>query len=883
VARFSVALSTALLALGCLQPTANTVSGRVAEGRPSALKTLPTIPQAEGYRLPDGVRPLSYDLSLHVDPREQHFSGRVRITAAVDEPTRHVILHARGLTTTSLTVDGKAADGVKRVRTRGEDPDELVVIAHQELAPGEHVIEIDYTAKFGSLRGLYNGKSGDQPWAFTQFEPLDARSAFPCFDEPRFKTPFTLRVLTPERFSVVSNTPLASRRRIGEQRLWEFESTPALPTYVVALGIGEFQALEHSGRGLPIRALTLPGQKGRGSAALAAVTAPLDDLESYTGLPYPYAKLDIAAVPALSPAAMENPGLITFDESLMLLEADAAPALFARMEFVMAHELAHQWFGNLVTMEWWNDLWLNESFADWMALKVLKARKPNVPWNTLVFAKSRLMSLDAQGSVEPVRAPVNTPSAVQDAQDLRQFKGVQLLTMLESYLGPEAFQAGVRSYLRAHAGSSADAASFFSELSSASGRDVASIGKSFFEQPGVPLVSVDWSCQGGKATVHLEQSTKGTTRHFDVPVCLRAEGEKALTCTLLRDRAQELTLQRCPRWVVPNAADAGYYRYALPLPKLRQLAKQELDEAERTALIVNSWALAREAELLAPSDVLELLTDLDLRRETSPLVLRELVTVLTSARDSVVSEEALPDFAHYVARLLGPAMERLAEPTSGEPAREHAARVAVMTGLLELADLVPAPALAERWTTSWLESSSRLDAFDAALALRISARSGGVATTELARRKLGQADASASHFPFVAMLGAPADSNELRATLDAYLQGELDAKYFYWLTWGAARHAHTRRTMTSWAMDNFAALARRVPRHATLSVLAGLTCDAADEGRWKKLWDEHLSHAKAARQRLEQELIESRVCARLRERGRRDVSAWLARSRTAPP
>jgi hypothetical protein len=269
---------------------------------------------------------------------------------------------------------------------------------------------------------------------------------------------------------------------------------------------------------------------------------------------------------------------------------------------------------------------------------------------------------------------------------------------------------------------------------------------------------------------------------------------------------------------------------------------------------------------------------MDLRQELSPLVLKALIAVLTSARDSVVTDDTQPAFARYVAELLAPVVTALGEPASAESVWRHEARMTVMAGLLDLAGAVTAAALAERWTASWLESASRLELDDALLVLRISARSAGVVTPELIRRRLSQQKGFAESFPLVAALGAPVDSNELLRTLDDYLEGRLDAHTLPWLSYGAARQLHTRKTIADWALKNFPALVRRVPRHESLVELVGFSCDDDELAEWRKLWTEHLGRS-AALVQFEKQLVASRDCALFRQQKSQNFAEWLARRR----
>lgn len=885
--RVALLVGAAASSLGCLLAKPTSSSAPIAELAPAEHPHVsPAIPAATGFRLPDNVKPLSYDLALDLDPRHRGFTGRVRIRVSIAARTNHVVLHSRELAIASATIDGKRVHAVERVMREGEQADELVLVAPSELEAGEHLIDIRYRGDYGDLVGLYRGERDGKAWAVTQFEPDDARGAFPCFDEPRYTTPFRVLVGAPTGFTVASNAPLLRQHESDNGLLWEFSWTKPLPTYLIGVAVAEFEVVERRGA-VPLRMLTLPGQSAKAAAALDAAASAIEGIASYTGAAFPYPKLDVVAAPALWPAAMENAGLVTFYEPRVLMGPDAAPFARARMEFVMAHELAHHWFGNLVTIAWWNDSWLKESFADWMALKVLRERQPEVPWGAITTQKFGLMSFDALGLLAPIRAPVTTPSAVKQGRYLREAKGVFVLDMLETELGAAAFQSATRDYLRRHSHSSAAADDFFAALSAAGGADATRVARSFVESTGVPLVAVDWACQGNTATVHLMQSNLPSRKDGSViPVCLGYEGAEKPSCTLLDEPEEFVTLPRCPRWIEPNAGDVGYYLYTLPVPKLRALAQQGgLSEQERTALLGNSWVLAQRAGLLEPRDLLELFGEMDLRHETSPLVLRELLAVLNAVRNTFVSEATQAVFARHVAGLLMPLATELGEPSDAEPPSRRLARQIVTMALLDHADTVTGSAYAERQIASWVKSSGSLERDEAALALRIAARSGSTFNDEALRKRLSEAKTYDEGAPLVAALGASSDPKSLQTTFDHYLDEKIGSRYFGWLLWGAAHTLQSRRIVADWTRKNFEKLISVVPNDATLSEVVAFTCDAAALDEWTRLWNQHLRKDHDAFAAFEKAMVQARACADLRQRKSQGVSQWLQgqSTRQTPP
>ena len=367
-------------------------------------------------KLPEGVRPTSYRLSLEVTPESDTFSGSTMVTVELDAPSDEIWMHGERLEVSSVY----ATHATTRIKGSWEQitPDGVArVILREALPAGRSTLHFEYTAPFDTpLRGLYRVTTGGHTYAFTQFESISARLAFPCFDEPRFKTPFELTLTVPGEQFAASNTPVDRAIPLpdGRQRI-SFLPTPPLPTYLVAMAVGPFDVV--TGATIPPgpeRRVPIPlrglATKGRGALlklALDHTAKYVEALERYFGIAYPYRKLDLVAVPDFAAGAMENVGLITFREWLLLLDAERATEGQRRaFAYVMAHELAHQWFGNLVTMPWWDDIWLNEAFATWMGDKVVHQLHPEYNSDLARLSSAhRAMNLDSLVSARSIRQP----------------------------------------------------------------------------------------------------------------------------------------------------------------------------------------------------------------------------------------------------------------------------------------------------------------------------------------------------------------------------------------------------------------------------------------------------------------------------------------------
>ncbi len=395
-------------------------------GAKESVTASPEAQQPPEGKLPEGVRPTGYRLSLTIIPQQQTFSGTAVIEIETDESTTGIWMHGQDLNVTAIQV----AHATTRIPARWEQKtaDGVVRVEFEETLPaGRSTLHIDYTAGFDApLRGLYRVESGGDAYAFTQFESISARLAFPCFDEPRFKTPFDVTLTVPKDQIAAANTPVDRAIELpdGLQRI-SYMPTPPLPTYLIAWAVGPFDVVAgptippRKGRSFPVplRGIAVKGKGVQLTYALDRTGAFVAALEDYFGIPYPYRKLDLVAVPDFAAGAMENVGLITFREWLLLLDEDRITEHQRRaFAYVLAHELAHQWFGNLVTMPWWDDIWLNESFATWMGNKVVQTLHPEYRSDLGSLASAqRAMNLDNLTSARSIQHPVLTNHDIQNA------------------------------------------------------------------------------------------------------------------------------------------------------------------------------------------------------------------------------------------------------------------------------------------------------------------------------------------------------------------------------------------------------------------------------------------------------------------------------------
>ena len=565
-------------------------------------------------RLPQSVQPSHYKIALQLDPKLDTFAGEVEITATLSQAQDFIWLHGNALDVSQVSVsatDGDLIGSYKQMDASGV----ALLQFPAALTPGELKIRLRYTARYSKkLDGLYKVMDGGKPYLFSQFESIFARQMFPGFDEPGFKTPFDVSLQIPSDMRAIFNTLEAKDgvKRDGNKQWIKFETTKKLPTYLLAVVVGELDIVEHAAipasairtNTIPFRGVATAGKGKLMAYALENTAAIVAKLEEYFATPYPFEKLDIIAVPDFASGAMENAGAITYREQLLLMKPDAPMSQKVAYTSTHTHELAHQWFGNLVTPTWWDDIWLNEAFATWMAAKIAGKAQPTFNFqNRIQSGAIGAMDLDSFKSARQIRNEVNDKNEIIGAFDAITYsKGGGVLAMFESYLGATKFREGVRLYMRRHAYANANVNDFMRALSDASGdATIVPAFESFLTQNGVPKLKVALRCDKGNASLLIEQSRfqsfgaqKVDAQQWQIPMCMRFDDGKQIKsqCELLNAAKSIVTInsKRCPTWVLPNESGGGYFRV-------------DLDPANWTSLLKNAKKL-NSAEILALQDAL---------------------------------------------------------------------------------------------------------------------------------------------------------------------------------------------------------------------------------------------------------------------------------------
>ncbi|WP_159976737.1 MULTISPECIES: M1 family metallopeptidase [unclassified Novosphingobium] len=572
-----------------------------------AQESIVVTPAAEAIplgRLSDAVVPTSYRLDLTVDPARPRFSGHVEIDVTLAAPSAEIYLHGRGLAVSRVaaSVGGHTFVG----EWREVDPTGVARITFAAPLPaGATTLSFDYDAAFGAgPAGMFRVEVEGAWYSWTQFQSIDARAAFPCFDQPGFKTPFTLTLRTPAGLVAIGNAleqgPPATENGLAVHR---FAPTLPLPTYLVAMMVGPFATLagdaqpnEERTAPLPIRIASTAQNGGQLQFALDGSKQIVGLLEDYFGEPFPFPKLDQVTTPIL-PGAMENAGAALYRDDLLVMDGQAPVVQQRSFGMVAAHELGHQWFGDLVTPAWWDDLWLNESFANWIGYRIGDAWRPDLGiMGDALGAGYNAMDTDALLAGRPVRQQIARSSQIDSAFDAITYgKGGHVVGMIAAWLGDDKFREGVRRHIAAHRFGTATSDDFFASLAGVAGdpRLVPAM-RSFVEQQGVPLLAMKQS--GDKlAVTQLRYTTAGVAppdSHWVIPLCLRRG--TARTCVIMDRVTQSFTIPgEGP--VFPNAGGTGYYRFELTAKHWQQLIEgaDQLPGGEALALVDSLWASIR--------------------------------------------------------------------------------------------------------------------------------------------------------------------------------------------------------------------------------------------------------------------------------------------------
>jgi alanyl aminopeptidase len=847
-------------------------------------------PAADSGRLGRDVDPVAQRVSLRLDPREPGYSGSVKITIEARKPFAEVVLHAETITVESVHLAGGTVQMTPK--WAAEEAGRLRITLPERAPSGLYELTLRFVNDFDTrATALYRMQSGGEWYAFTQLEADDAREAFPCFDEPEFKIPWTMELTVPEAHLAISNTPIAAER--PAEAGWKtvsFKTSKPMPSYLVAIATGPLETVPIEGMSVPGRVVTVKGQGHLTAEARRAAPPLLAALEAYFARPYPYEKLDLLALPEFWPGAMENAGAITFADRLLLLDDRTASLAQKRsLASIMSHEMAHMWFGDLVTMKWWDDLWLNESFASWLGEKITHEVFPEYGVEQrLVTDAEEAMQTDGKLSTRAIRQPVSTlANLLQSADVLAYEKGQTVLGMFERWLGPETFRAGVRNYIATYAWRNAEAADLWTALSRAAKRDVGAAMGTFLEQPGLALVGAE-PLPGGR--VRLTQSrflpagtAAPTPQRWSIPVTLKygtAAGRTKTKNVLLTLRSQVVTLEPGVEWVYPNGGAFGYYRWRMPDAALDALvgrATTSLEPRERMELVYNAGALLDAGTM--PGDAFLAVLE-TMAADPEPLVVQAAMGGLAKVKNAFIEPDAEAAFARYVNRALSPALERFgAAKREGEAETISFMRGQMLEWLAGEGRNERARAYGDSLARAFLADPASIDPALAANALAIAARHGDAALWEELRTRFEGAPNPAERRLYLQALGAFHDPALRERSLAYALTGPLKPQETLTVPSEIADGPEEARAAAyDWVTKNYDTIVRRIPPMLAVFVpYFGSGCSPERLARAQAFFAEP-AHAPAGSEKELAKMTE-RVedCVALRKREGERVRSYLNR------
>ena len=846
--------------------------------------------------LPRNVVPSLVALELKLDPGEERFSGKTRIEAKVTEATDTIWMHGRDLTIARAEA---IVSGGKHFPLTAELADVSGVLklsSAQPIPAGDAVIEIAYEAPFGELQGAYRARHNGDDYIVTQMEPLGARNTFPGFDEPSFKQPWDITLVVPERYVAVANSREAKTEKLDDG--WKkvtFDRTEALPSYLLAFAVGPWDLPQgpdiapHGSRSMPIklRGVAAKGEGERMKYSLANTPAIVHALEDYFGTPYPFDKLDNVAAPDFGAGAMENAGLIIYRDILMFPDEKSPAGLRQAFWGVSAHELAHQWFGNLVTMEWWDDLWLNEAFATWMGNKITGQLQPQFHTERNILEGGlNAMAADSLASTRRIHEPINDFTQILSAFDSITYrKGGAVLSMFENYVGETGFRDGVRHYLKQHARGNATSADLIAAIAAQSddARAADAAFKSYIDQRGVPFLKIDVQCGDGKPALVVEQqrylpigSTAQAEQTWGIPLSVRYDDgqvreEKGIIAQA-QTRFELKEAQSCPRWIMPNAHGAGYYRFALTQRWQQSLsdAFASLDEREQR-VYADSITSAYDAGALTPTQLVAALRQFAgaTNRQTAIAGIPQVLWM----KEHLFDSEARRDrFLAAVADTYRPRLQQLGlKLKDGDSDDDRLLRSSLVGFFAETLEdkTVRAEMSKSGRAVLGLDTDGKLDA-DAVpqdlrgIALSVAVQEGGAKAFDAAQKHLRSAQDPLLRSQLVAALGSSNDRNLAEQARALVFEKDLLRRNEILIVLGnQTEEAELRPALRDWVDSRFTELeAKLAPGGASLVTLyATGMCNAEGAVEAEEKFAERIKTLEGGPLQLKQAVEGIRLCA----------------------
>lgn len=848
--------------------------------------TLPAIAQ----RLPQTARPENYNLTFTPDLEKAKFEGDETIAVRVLESTSEITLNAVDIDFHEVTISGGGMLQKAKV-TPNREKEMVVLSVEKPLTAGPATIHITYTGILNDeMRGLYLGKDDQgRKYASTQFEATDARRAFPSFDEPEYKATFDITAIADKGLTAISNQKVISDEPgPGDKHTVRFATTAKMSSYLAALVVGNFEYVEAEADGIPIRVYATTGKKEMGKFALEVASDVLKYYDKYFGIKYPYGKLDLVGIPDFSAGAMENTGCITFREVILLIdEKQGSIDLKKEIAQVIAHEMAHQWFGDLVTMKWWDDVWLNEGFATWMEGKPVDAWKPEWHINLDdVSGTGGTLSVDALENTRPIHQAADTPAQIQELFDgIAYGKAASVLRMLESYLGEETFRAGINAYLKQHAYANATAEDFWDAQAKTSKKPVDKIMPTWVKQAGEPIVNVKAQCSGNSTSVTLSQQRYYFDRTrfespndqlWQIPICLKGSAAGASKCELLTKKEETYTLPGCSNWVLANAGATGYYRVGYQPDAVRALAadaETKLTPAERISLQNDIWASVRVGREPV-GDYLAFAQGLQAERNRA--VLEDVLGRLNYIGEYLVNENDRDSFRAWLRQYLTPIMQEVGwEPKTGDSDEQRTLRSRLLTALGRDARDPEAIAEARKIADKALADPSSVDHQLAGAAIGIAALNGDEGFYNKLMSELKNSKSPEDYYTYLFTLAQFSDPKLLQRTLEFSISPDVRSQDVLQLVSGVLDNPQGEKLAWDFVRQHWTEIQKAGGPFASAEIVYA-TSSFCDAEMRDQVTDFFNAHKVAAAERTYRQSIEKiNNCVDLKSRQEPQLASWL--------
>jgi puromycin-sensitive aminopeptidase len=839
--------------------------------------------EEKSHRLPTTVAPQRYAIRLTPDLTRWTFSGEEKILLQVHQPVHEIILNAAELEIQSVSLKDASGQVHRASVTLDSEEERARFSFGADLAPGTAELNIQFTGILndklhGFYRSTYKGADGkDKPLASTQFESTDARRAFPCWDEPALKAVYQVTLVIDEKLTAISNAGIVRETLepgAGKKEV-VFADTIKMSTYLVAFIVGEFEATDAVMVGnAPLRVWAVPGKKPLASFAVAIGKASLEHFSNYYDIAYPGDKLDLIAIPDFASGAMENLGAITFRETALLVDGDKATRLeLERVADVVSHENAHMWFGDLVTMKWWNGLWLNEAFATFMEMLAVDAWKPEWRrWDSFTVSRAAAMQVDGLQSTRPIEFPVEKPEEAAGMFDVLTYeKGASVLRMLEQYLGAERFRDGIRLYLRRHEYANAETTDLWDALEDATKKPVRALMDSWIFQPGYPLISVAKSgraLQLSQQIFRYLQDGSDQERRWHVPIFLRVGTKSGVVnrTLLLTSAEQRVEFDAEIDWAVVNAGGHGFYRvrYSTELAQtLKGRLREILSPVERFSLLNDGWSttLAGLTSLSDYLDLIELLRDED--------DVNVWTTVIGSCHhlQRVLDDEHCAELEQRLRGLFGAALERLGwSVKAGESELTSQLRGDLIGALGTAAEDKPTQERARELFAAYEKNPDAADRNLIPALVAIVAHTGTAVDYEKFCAKFKHAQTPQEETRYLFALGNFRDAKLIERTLELTVNGEVRTQNSPYLMRGILLNKQARELAWSFMKRHWAEMLRQFPDNSIPRMCEGIIGLATPEleADVKAFFDQH--PVKQGSKQMAQHLERLRVAVACRER-----------------